>query len=169
MEESKHPIPESSINGPENSVNGMLTLNDAQKRYLTAFLATLEKVLRQVLFLLQDNNKDEIFHQKEKDISEENSLVLKYQINSLLEKFEELKSKYQLSPIKEKYSRLVTSQLSLCWAGLLDTRPKILSGYGDLPSTTAKELEEEIKFLSQKVAALINIVNQSNWSDADHK
>lgn len=155
MNESRHAF-------PENDEAATTTLNEAQKRYISASLVTLEKLLRQVLFLLHDNGKGEIFYEKDNDISEEISTVLEQQIFTLLEKFKEIKERYYLQPVKEKQSRLVASQLSLCWAGLLDLRPKILTGYGTLPVSLSQELETEIYSLSQTVTALINLVNQSN-------
>jgi hypothetical protein len=162
MNESRHTF-------PENNEAASITLNEAQKRYISASLVTLEKLLRQVLFLLHDNGKGEIFYKKDNDIPEEISTVLEQQIFSLLEKFKEIKDRYYLQPVKEKQSRLVASQISLCWAGLLDLRPKILSGYGSLPVSLSQELETEIYSLSQTVTGLINLVNQSNNLNSTQK
>lgn len=155
MNESRHAF-------PENNEGTTTTLNEAQKRYISASLVSLEKLLRQVLFLLHDNGKGEIFYEKDNDIPEEISSIIEQKIFSLLEKFKEVKERYYLQPVKEKQSRLVASQLSLCWAGLLDLRPKILSGYGTLPVSLSQELETDIYSLSQTVTGLINLVNQSN-------
>lgn len=147
---------------PEVNIMGINPLNEAQKRYLTASLISLEKLLRQVLDLLHDTNQNEIFYAKDKDISEEISAVIEQRIFSLLEKFKEIKERYHLQSVKEKESRLVAAQLSLCWAGLLDIRPKTLSGYGSLPDSTAQELETEINTLSKTVGDLVNTLNRSN-------
>lgn len=155
------------MNHPDYSPPETEILNEAQKRYLTASLVTFEKLLHQVLSLLHDKARNEIFYQTENDISDKTSALLEQQIYIILNKFMEIKERYHLQPVIEKSSRLLTSQLSLCWAGLLDVRPKVLSGYGNLDPAIANELEIEINNLTQTISALINLVNQSNSTSSN--
>lgn len=139
-------------------------LNESQKRYLTSSLVTIEKLLRHVLQLLQNNPQPGIFYQPVNDIPDETSVYIQKQVLELLNRLQKLKEQFNLQSVEEKTSRILASELSLCWAGLLDTRPKILSGYGPLMNNTASKLEIEINALTQLTAALIHSVNNPTLS-----
>lgn len=139
-----------------------LNLNESQKRYLTSSFVTIEKLLRHILNLLQNEPQPGIFYQPVNDVPDETSVYIQKQVLELLNRLHTLKVQFNLQAVEEKNSRILASELSLCWASLLDTRPKILSGYGPLTENTANKLEMEINALTLLTTALIYSINKPN-------
>lgn len=91
-----------------------LNLNESQKRYLTSSFVTIEKLLRHILNLLQNEPQPGIFYQPVNDVSDETSVYIQKQVLELLSRLHTLKVQFNLQAVEEKNSRILASELSLC-------------------------------------------------------
>jgi hypothetical protein len=71
-----------------------------------------------------------------------------------LERIQKISDDYELRHNREDLARSIMARMSVCWAGMVDTKSSSLRKFGNLVGSEGTELDDELDRLSQEALIL---------------
>ena len=139
----------------------MEKLNNYQKNSLRASLYSLEEVLHNINRWLKQGEEQGVLYTRTLQLKPELVDKLLYYTEQALTLIKKFMLKYQLEHREESIAREIMGQISISWADLCDTKSKRLKGYGEMASTTSKEIDQDIDSLSQICMQIYKSIDES--------
>lgn len=136
------------------------TLNAGQKSRLNVVVCGLASTCLQVEQLLHTQQGDLILSYTN-DLTVEERRIITSTLAGVMQQLAELAQQANLAPRVVDVRRHIVAMLSIEWADLIDTRPAELRRYGAVDPGTAESLEPIIDGLTQRVNALISLLQST--------
>jgi hypothetical protein len=131
-----------------------MELNTAQKNHLTVSLLEFEKALRTTQKFLNREWDHGILYSQFLNFDDADYQLVQKIIADALERIQKISDDYELRHYREDLARSIMARMSVCWAGMVDTKSSSLRKFGNLVGSEGTELDDELDRLSQEALIL---------------
>lgn len=144
-------------------------LNPYQKKALATALRTFEDNLRQAQSWLDGNEVDGILYRRKLNLSAEHRGELRQRIAVILEDIATLAAGLGLEKKFEDPAGLISGQMSIAWANLIDSQASKLKRFGEVHPELSHAIDPHIQKMAQSAMELAVLFgnNSSNLSSPD--
>jgi len=145
----------------EIKFNGSESLNEYQRRGLSATFRTLEEMMQEIETVINSDGYKGSLLEIDNDISPQAREEILKRIGLIREKIGRLSKQFSLEMKQMKSSRQMLSDLSYCWEILEGSKAKKLRGYGEVAEGLEEVLDPQINIIVDLITEMENILKRS--------
>ncbi len=139
-----------------------ITLTEPQQRNLRVSLLSFEKTLRLADHLLKDGEEVGILYHRTQYLDLDKRRLAHEEIMKALQEIASLAKILGLEPEEENLSRIISSEMSVSWANLVDCHSDRMKGYGKVNPDTATKIDPAIDRLEKIAWELSNLMSSDS-------
>jgi hypothetical protein len=144
----------------EIKFNGSESLNEYQRRGLSATFRTLEEMMHEIETMINSDGFEGNLIVIDNDISLQAREEILKRIRLIREKISRLSKQFSLEMKQMKSSRQMLSDLSYCWEILAGSKAKKLRGYGEVAEGLEEVLDPQINTIVDLIIEMENILKR---------
>jgi len=144
----------------EIEVNSSTSLNEYQRRGLSATFKTLEEMMHEIGTMINGDGYKGSLLEIDNDISPQAREEILKRIGLIREKISHLSKQFSLEMKQMKSSRQMLSDLSYCWEILEGSKAKKLRGYGEVAEGLEEVLDPQINIIVELITEMENILRR---------
>jgi hypothetical protein len=145
----------------EIKFNDSESLNEYQRRGLSATFRTLEEMMHEIETIINGDGYKGSLLEIDNDISPQAREESLKRIGLIREKISHLSKQFSLEMKQMKSSRQMLSDLSYCWEILEGSKAKKLRGYGEVAEGLEEVLDPQINIIVELITEMENILKRS--------
>ena len=145
----------------EIKFNGSESLNEYQRRGLSATFRTLEEMMQEIETVINSDGYKGSLLEIDNDSSPQAREEILKRIQLIREKIGRLSKQFSLEMKQMKASRQILSDLSYCWEILEGSKAKKLRGYGEVAEGLEEVLDPQINIIVELITEMENILKRS--------
>jgi len=145
----------------EIKFNGSESLNEYQRRGLSATFRTLEEMMQEIETVINSDGYKGSLLEIDNDSSPQAREEILKRIQLIREKIARLSKQFFLEMKQMKSSRQILSDLSYCWEILEGSKAKKLRGYGEVAEGLEEVLDPQINTILDLITEMENILKRS--------
>ena len=145
----------------EIEVNSSTSLNEYQRRGLSATFRTLEEMMHEIETMINGDGYKGSLLEIDNDISPQAREESLKRTGLIREKISHLSKQFSLEMKQMKSSRQMLSDLSYCWEILEGSKAKKLRGYGEVAEGLEEVLDPQINIIVELITEMENILKRS--------
>jgi hypothetical protein len=145
----------------EIKFNGSESLNEYQRRGLSATFRTLEEMMQEIETVINSDGYKGSLLEIDNDSSPQAREEILKRIQLIREKIGRLSKQFSLEMKQMKSSRQMLSDLSYCWEILEGSKAKKLRGYGEVAEGLEEVLDPQINIIVELITEMENILKRS--------
>jgi hypothetical protein len=146
-------VKETTFNGPES-------LNEFQRRGLSATFRTLEEMLQEIETLINSDGYKGSLLEIDNDSSPEAREKIAEKIQFIREKVSRLSKQFSLEMKQTKSSSRILADLAYCWEILEGSKAKKLRGYGEVAEGLEEVLDPQIDTIIGIITEMENLMKK---------
>lgn len=136
----------------------MIELSQLHRRVLAVRLRAVEEAIFSIRQALEGERVSGILIERVDPVPESSRAALEEIASELEARLKQLADELQLEPHQHSLRRDLVGRLNACWETLEDTRPRAMSGYGQMSPEAAAYLDPKISELCRLVLGAISIL-----------
>ena len=144
----------------EIKFNGSESLNEYQRRGLSATFRTLEEMMQEIETVINSDGYKGSLLEIDNDSSPQAREEILKRIQLIREKIARLSKQFFLEMKQMKSSRQILSDLSYCWEILEGSKAKKLRGYGEVAEGLEEVLDPQINTIVDLITEMENILRR---------
>ena len=144
----------------EIKFNGSESLNEYQRRGLSATFRTLEEMMQEIETVINSDGYKGSLLEIDNDSSPQAREEILKRIQLIREKIGRLSKQFSLEMKQMKSSRQMLSDLSYCWEILEGSKAKKLKGYGEVAEGLEEVLDPQINIIVELITEMENILRR---------
>ena len=145
----------------EIEVNSSTSLNEYQRRGLSATFRTLEEMMHEIETMINGDGYKGSLLEIDNDISPQAREEILKRIGLIREKISHLSKQFSLEMKQMNSSRQILSDLSYCWDILEGSKAKKLKGYGEVAEGLEEVLDPQINIIVELITEMENILKRT--------
>jgi len=145
----------------EIKFNGSESLNEYQRRGLSATFRTLEEMMQEIETVINSDGYKGSLLEIDNDSSPQAREEILKRIRLIREKISRLSKQFSLEMKQMKSNRQMLSDLSYCWEILEGSKAKKLRGYGEVAEGLEEVLDPQINTIVELITEMGNILKRS--------
>ena len=145
----------------EIKFNGSESLNEYQRRGLSATFRTLEEMMHEIETMINGDGYKGSLLEIDNDSSPQAREEILKRIRLIRGEISRLSKQFSLEMKQMKSSRQMLSNLSYCWEILEGSKAKKLRGYGEVAEGLEQVLDPHINTIVDLIAEMENILRKS--------
>jgi len=145
----------------EIKFNGSESLNEYQRRGLSATFRTLEEMMQEIETVINSDGYKGSLLEIDNDSSPQAREEILKRIRLIRGEISRLSKQFSLEMKQMKSSRQMLSNLSYCWEILEGSKAKKLRGYGEVAEGLEQVLDPHINTIVDLIAEMENILRKS--------
>jgi len=145
----------------EIEVNSSTSLNEYQRRGLSATFRTLEEMMHEIETMINSDGFKGNLIVIDNDISTQAREKIVKKIQLVRDKVGRLSKQFTLEIKQTKTSSQILADLSYCWETLEGSKAKKLRGYGEVAEGLEEVLDPQINTIIDLITEMENILKRS--------
>jgi hypothetical protein len=145
----------------EIKVNSSASLNEPQRRGLSATFRILEEMMYEIEIMINSDGFEGNLIVIDNDISPQAREKIAKKIQLIREKVSSLSKQFALEMKQTKSSRQIFADLSYCWEILEGSKAKKLRGYGEVAEGLEEVLDPQINTIIDIITDMENLIKRS--------
>ena len=145
----------------EIKFNGSESLNEYQRRGLSATFRTLEEMMHEIETMINGDGYKGSLLEIDNDSSPQAREEILKRIRLIRGEISRLSKQFSLEMKQMKSSRQMLSNLSYCWEILEGSKAKKLRGYGEVAEGLEEVLDPQINTILDLITEMENILKRS--------